>query len=185
MTPAMNLKHRLTRRNLLRLGVGLGGSVMALAGLGAFTFRLRPAAPGMSVLSGGEIAVVDALCDALFPPGNALQLSIADLDVAKSLDLQVARFDSREQRVLRALLTVLDEWPRISFFARRRFSELPTADRVQILRGFDDSEKLELRGLAELLRIVIGMNVFESPVALAAIGHRFGCAYPGETDSSR
>lgn len=165
----------LTRRRLLKLGLGFGGAVVVLGGLGAWTFRLRPTASGRRVLSTEEISFVDALAEALFPGGNPLGLDVKQLDVSTRLDENLARYPAREQRVLRAVLTLVEQWPRLSLSSASRFSELPLDDRVAVLTAFDESRRPERRGLMELLRIVVGMAIFEDPAALAAIGHRFGC----------
>lgn len=165
----------LTRRRILKLGLGVGGAALVLGGAGAWIFRLRPTAAGRAVLSVEELSFVDALAEALFPEGNALGLDVQRLEVGVKLDGYLARFPPREQRLLRAVLTLVDQWPRISLSSARRFAELPVDDRVEVLRGFDESGRPERRGLTELLRVVVGMSVFEDPQALAALGHRFGC----------
>jgi len=166
------LKLLLTRRGALRLGLGVGGAVLLLGGAGAFVFRAKPPAAGLAVLSDDERETVRALADAYFPADTPTGVPANDVDIAGRVDAYVARLLPREQRLLRALLTLVEQWPRATLAGR--FSALPTAARVEIVdaweRGIEQRQQL-----ASVFRTLVGVAYFDEPRVLRAIGHRFGC----------
>ena len=177
MPNAADLQSRLSRRKLLKLGVGVGG-VLALSatGLGYAVLRLPKTSPGRAVLSDDEVAFVDALAETCFPPGNVLGLSGKEAQVGPQIDAMVHRLFAREQRVVRALFALIDRWPQLSLQSTSRFSQLPLRERVAVMHAWEASAREERRGLASLLRLLVAMPYFEHPDVLKAAGHRFGCA---------
>jgi len=178
-TNAAEPRALLSRRGLLKLGLGVGVVVAGAAGAAAWgLLRHRPAAPGRTVLSGDEVAVVAALAEAYFPRGNPFGVSAFDVDVAAVVDGYIAGLLPRERRGLRALLRGLDAWPVVSATSTSRFSDLDVAGRVAVLRAFDDSSVPERRLLGTLFRQLVGMAMLEDDRLLAAVGHRHGCGLP-------
>jgi choline dehydrogenase-like flavoprotein len=168
----------LSRRRLLKLGLGVG-VVAGAAGLAAWSLlRHRPAATGRAVLSTDEVDVVVALAETYFPRGTSLGASAFDVDVAAVVDGYVAGLLPRERRGLRALLRGLDAWPVVSATSTSPFSRLTVAERVAVLRAFDASAILERRLLGTLFRQLVGMAMLEDERVLSAIGHRHGCGLP-------
>jgi hypothetical protein len=162
------------------LKAGLAGGGLAVTGLAATGwawFRARPAASGFRVLSELEINFVKALVETYFPPGNALGLDADALEVPQALDAHLAAFAPAPQRIARAALALVDTWPRLSLQSTARLQDLPVAERVEVLRGIDESAWFEVRALGEASRILISLFIFERPEALAAIGHVPGCAF--------
>ena len=181
----MDVRALLTRRRLLKLGLGAGVVVVVGAvggGLGWDVLKAEGAGPGLKVLSDRERRVVEAVADAYFPPGNDLGVAAADLDHVPVVDAYVAGLYAREQRGMRALLRGLDRWPQLSF-GGGAFSSLPLSGRVDVLNAFDASSITERRLLGTLIRTVCCMGVFEAPTMLAAIGHRHGCGLPIYVDA--
>jgi hypothetical protein len=172
------LRHLLTRRRLLKLGLGLGGAAI-VAGGGATAWLLsdRPAAAGRAALSEREAAVVAALADAYFPPGSPLGVSVEDVDVVSGADAYIAGLLAKERRLLRALLTAIDQWPRVTLSSPARFSAWPRSDRVKALRALDESPVPEKRQLAGLLRALVAMPFFDDPRVLQAVGFSWGCGF--------
>jgi choline dehydrogenase-like flavoprotein len=169
----------LTRRHLLKLGLGAG--VVVAAGVGAAAWGLlrhKPAAPGRSVLSNDEVAVVVAVAEAYFPRGNGFGVSAFDVDVGAVVDGYVAGLLSRERRGIRALLRGLEAWPVMSGASTSTFASLDVAARIEVLRAFDTSSILERRLLGTLFRQLVGMAMLEDDRLLKAMGHRHGCGLP-------
>jgi hypothetical protein len=167
------LRQLLTRRRILKLGLGLGGATLALAaGSAAFVFVERAPASGRRVLSPSEAATVSAIAEALFPPGNGLGVSAADVDVAGAVDAQLASLLKNERRIVRAFLVAFESWPRASL--KGAFSSLPLPDRIAMLRELETGSGTS-RQVASLVRTIVGAPFFEDERVLAAIGHRWGC----------
>lgn len=166
---------RFSRRALLQAGLGLSGLFLLALGGGVYLFRRLPTAPGKAVLSEEEARFIEAFAEAYFPPGNALGIDVAALDLAGRIDAHLAGFSPFEQRALRALIALFDQWPRLSFVSAARFSALDLDHRVRVLRAFEKSKSHERRGLCALLRTLVAMLVFDDAGAREAIGHRFGC----------
>ncbi len=170
------LRQALTRRGLLRAGLGFGAAAIVAAGGARWLVSDRPTNVGRQALSPREERVVAALAEAHFPPGNALGMSVADVDIVSGADAYIAGLLPEDNRLLRALLTAFDQWPRASLSSLSTFSALPVLDRVRVLRAFEDSATTERRLIAAAFRALIGMPFFEDPRALASIGFAPGCA---------
>jgi choline dehydrogenase-like flavoprotein len=169
----------LSRRRLLKLGLGAGLAVAGGVGAAAWgLLRQRPAAAGRFVLSDDEIAVVNAVAEAYFPRENPFGVSAFDVDVAGVVDRYVFGLLSRERRGIRALLRGLDAWPVVSATSTSTFSQLDVEGRIAVLRAFDASSILERRLLGTLYRQLVGMAMLEDERLLRAIGHRHGCGLP-------
>ncbi len=175
------MRQRLTRRTLLKAGIGFGVVAVAAGGGARWLVSDRPSAPGRVALSAREAGVVQALAEAHFPPGNVLGVSAADVDVVDGADRYVASLLPEDRRLLRALLTAFDQWPRVSLSSTSTFSALPVDERVRELAAFEGSPRLERRLIASLLRTLVGMPFFEDERALAAVGHTEGCVLGSPT----
>lgn len=178
MSSADDKRSLFSRRTFLKLGIGVGGGALLVGGGALALFRTGPAAPGKAVLSSDEVAFLEALAEVYLPPGNALGVEARSLDVAGSFDAHLASLPPRERRLARGLLTLFDQWPRLSFSSLSRFAGLPLDERTAIIRAWEESPKQARHGVAGLLRVLLGLHLFSSPAALAAVGHRFGCGSP-------
>lgn len=164
-----------SRRGFLKVGLGVGAGVLLVGGGALALFRSGPTAAGKKVLSADEADFLDALAEVYLPPGNALGIDASTLDVSGSFDEHVRSLPPRERRVMRGLLALFDQWPRVSFSSSGRFSALPLEERIAVMRAWEESPRQARYGLANLLRVVVGLHMFSSPAALAAVGHRYGC----------
>ncbi len=191
----MTTSPRFGRRQLLKLGLGVGGAgVVATTGLGWAIFSLRPPASGRAVLSDEDAAFVGAMAEAFFPPNNALGVDTNALDIVSKVDAHLAALLPRERRGAQAVLAAIDWWPRLSLSSTGRFASLSLEDRIAMFDAFDNSSREERRAIPSLLRLMVGIHVFAAPSTLAAMQHRFGCtpatiaapgdamAPPGSTD---
>jgi hypothetical protein len=174
--PSLNVRQLLTRRAVLKLGLGTAGAALLVGGGGAaWLLSDRPAGPGLLALSNEEAVFVRALGDTLFPPENPIGVAAADVDIVGGADAYIDGLLPRDRRGLRALLTAVEQWPRVSLSSGKRFSELPLAGRIAIVRAFEDSTVTERRMLGSLLRTLIGLTYFDDPRVLAALAFRPGC----------
>lgn len=166
-----------SRRRLLAAGVGVGGLALLGAGGAAWAVMGRQApGPGRAALSAQEAAFVDALVDAMFPPGNALGVAGKDVDVTGQLDAWAADMAPSERRIVASLLHLFDLWPRLSLSSTARFSALDREDRVRVLQAFDESAVETRRALGQLTRALVSLPFFEDPRTLAGMGMEWGCA---------
>ena len=168
-----HLRQLLTRRGVMRLGLGVGGALLVLGSGAGFVFRAKPAAQGRVLLSVDEGATVAALADAYFPEGNEVGVAANHLDIAGSVDAYMARLLPREQRLLRALFTLIEQWPRTQLASG--FSALSLDDRIAMLTTWETSALEQRQALASVLRTIVAVSYFDEPRVLAAIGHRHGC----------
>ncbi|MCB9674635.1 MAG: gluconate 2-dehydrogenase subunit 3 family protein [Alphaproteobacteria bacterium] len=159
----------ITRRRVLAgLGVAAGA-----AGIGGYSLTFGAPAPGATVLSSNELAVVRAIAEVWFPAGifpvDGIEADVAgevDASVADLLDpVRLAGF----RYVLRAL-----EW---GTFASRgaRFTALDAATRLEVLRTWGDPSVLPRRVATDSLKALLGIAYFSHPAVLAAIGWKPGC----------
>ena len=173
----------LTRRRLLRLG--LGGGVVVAVGAGALGWdllRTQPLRAGLSVLSDDEARVAIGVADAYFPPGNPFGRAAVDVDVAGVLDAYMSDLYPRERRGLKVLLRGLNRWPQLAV-SGGAFSTMGLVERQTVLHAFDDSSIPERRLIGTVLRTVSCMALFEDAQLLRGIGHRQGCGLPIYDDS--
>lgn len=168
---------RITRRQLLGLGLGVGGTAFLLSGgLGyRVLFHRDPPESGFQLLSIKEIQFVEALADAHFPAGNALDVPASDVAIAKGVDGWMMGMGSQEQTIVRTLLAVVDRWPQLTLSSSQPFSGLPPQNRVQMIKNWEEKGNDATRGLAELLRTVVSLHYFEDPRVLSSMGFRVGC----------
>jgi len=162
---------------MLKLGLLFGGSAAALTTLAGWGWlQLPPPAKGRTTLGDDEEGVVRALVDTYFPSSHPIGKDLPVEALLASVDAHVGRLFATEQRAARTLLRVFNQWPRLSLSGGATFADLPHAGRVEVLGHWEESSLEERRGLASLLRILIGMHVFEQPQVVGALGIPAGCA---------
>ncbi len=128
-----------------------------------------PATPEGVALSRRELAALDALADASFPPDGAIGRSGSEAGVPRYVDELVALSQPR-QRVLMRLLFFLVEHGTLLFPARagwqslRRFSSLPVHARAAWLEGWRTSALFPRRLAFTSLRAVLTLAYFADPV---------------------
>lgn len=159
-----------TRRKLV-----LGAAALAALGAGALAVHLPEEAEGWEVFSEGEQALVTAIGEALFPPGNPLGVSGADVELARRVDeLLGVELDPEMTPIFRYVARAVDE---LTFVSRgARFAALPLEERVDVLRHWDDPDVFPRRAMYDLIRLIFGMAFFNLPEVHAAIGWRSRCA---------
>lgn len=159
-----------SRRTLMLATAALGA--VGVAGIGAAT--LPDPAPGALVLAASELALVEALAEAMFPPDNPLGVSGAGLGMPERVDeLLGDTLDPMVQPVFRHVLAALDAGTLVS--RGSRFVALPLADRIDVLSHWDDNDLFPRRAAFDALRLVMAMAYFYAPGVAASIGWRARC----------
>jgi hypothetical protein len=160
----------ITRRKLL-VGSGVGAGLAAIGCAGA-AVSLR-AAPGARMLSPGELAIVDAIAEVVFP-GAPFPLSGVEAGVAAEVDRILAEmFHPIHARGFRALLEGLEYGTLAS--RGTAFSRLPVEARFDVLATWSDPAVFHRRIAGDAFRLVLGMAYFQHPEILAHMGWRTGC----------
>ena len=166
---------RPTRRQVLTIGSLTSVGV----GLGGFLW-LPEAAEGHEVLSEGELSVVEALGEVLFPEGNAIGLSGSDIGIESEVDrLMAETLDPKLVPPFRYLLRFIQYGTRAQ--TGKRFTSCSVEKRAELLAEWGrPGSKLRNGGIASL-KSVLGMAFFNHPDVLSAIGWRSYCAArPGD-----
>ena len=160
----------ITRRQL----VAATSACAALAGTGGVLAQLPAPAPGRRLFSSGEIAIVSALVEAFFPPGNPLGVYGAQVDAASELDrLLVDELDPVVAPVFRHLLRGL-EYATVATHGAR-FSHLERPVREEILADWSDPANVPRRMAYEVLKTCVGWAWLTAPAVRAAIGWHADC----------
>lgn len=161
------------RRSLLKGGAALTAVVGLVGGVGFVV--LDGPAPGFRILSPAEVATVQALGEALFPPGNPLGVSGLEVDVAARVDELLAEWlDPMLILPTRYLLRGF----RVGSMVSRAsdFSSLPLADREEVMEVWSHHDLLPRRLAYDALRSVIGLSIFLDDRMFAATGWETACA---------
>lgn len=126
------------------------------------------------VLAARELTCLDAVGEALFPPGGAVEASGADARVSRYVDRLVAISQARTRRLMR-LLFFLVEHATLIFPAPgglgglRRFSSLDLGQRVAVLEGWRTSRLFPRRLVFTSLRALLTLGYFAHPPVQAAL----------------
>jgi hypothetical protein len=134
-------------------------------------------APGRRLLSSAEIALTQAIADALFPPGSPLPFAAADHDVAGELDRVLAEdLDPEMRLVFRYLARALD----LGTLASRgaHFANLDRATRIEVLATWSDAGNPPRRMAYEGIKLVISIAALSMDAAAEATGWVGGCFHP-------
>lgn len=161
---------------MLKISLAFGGVFILLAGSGgAWLFRPQITATGRAFLSTDEEKLITSLAEVYFPKNNPIGIYFDDVDIVAGVDTYLSRLLAREQKLLRALLGALEQYPRLSFSSKKTLSELSLDERTEMISSFETSTYSEKRDIGALLRSLVGMAYFEDKRVLRAIGHRPGC----------
>ena len=166
---------RFTRRQVLATGAALATATVAVSGGRVASWWDRDAAEGYEALSAKEVSIVEALSDAMFPPGGDPALSGTEAGLARYFDGIMAAMDPPTDKLLRLLLNALDDW---AFFETgHSYSKLPLEDRMSTLEGWMGHDSHHVRGAVSGLLVFLGMGYCGHPDVKAAAGWVFPCGY--------
>jgi hypothetical protein len=154
--------------------------VLALLLVGAVAGLRRllagyPHPPGRwQVLSPGEVALLEAAADTIYPPGGPVPPSGCEAGVPVWVDGYVAALPARMRLLTRALLMLVENatllFPAPPPRGWRRFSALSPPQRSAALEGWRTSRLFPRRLVFMSLRAILTMGYFASPAVLRAVG---------------
>jgi hypothetical protein len=126
-----------------------------------------------SLLAAREVAFIDSVAAAVFPPGGGIPISGADAELPSYVDSYLGLLPAHLRRQVRAMLMLFEQatffFPAPGPKGRRRFSGLSPEQRMAVLTGWSES-RVFLRRLAfTALRAVLTMGYLGHPRAMRAV----------------
>jgi len=167
----------LSRRSLLKRGL-LGGSLLALGGMGFLALRGGRAVPlppeGLRVFSPREYAVLDAVARRLVRPRKGWP-TVDELGVALAADRIAERTEKSAQKELKQLLGLFENGLAGFLFGgwTRPFTGLDGEEQDRVLAQWRDSSLAIRRTGFSALRTLVLAGYYKSPRVWPAVG------YPG------
>ena len=121
-----------------------------------------------------ELALVEAVADALFPPGGAIAESGREADVAGYVDRLVAASQPRQRALMRALFFLFEHATLVfpapgGLRGLRRFSSLDGSAREAVLERWRTSRLFLRRLVFTSLRALCTLGYFASPGVLRSL----------------
>jgi hypothetical protein len=161
-----------TRRQVLTVG---SLSVVGFS-VGGFLWLPKPA-ENQHVFSAGELSIVSALGEVLFPEGNALELSWKDVDLANEVDTLLGEYlDPKVVAPFRYLLRFV-QYGTVAQTGHT-FTACSAETRANLLASWGKpGSKYRNAGITSL-KSVLGMAYFNHPKVLKAMGWRAMCSAP-------
>lgn len=157
-----------TRRRLILGGFAAAGALAVCAGL---TARLPAPGPGLRVLSTREAELVEALGEALWPPGNPIGVSWDQVALSDSVDELLADVLAGDSvSGFRQILRSLD-----LAFLPDTLDGLPPEERLARLQAWQGPDELVSRVATDGLKAVLGIAYFNDPKVLEAVGFSSRC----------
>jgi hypothetical protein len=141
------------------------------------SFWKQAPAQGFAALSSSEAEIIDAIAEALFPPGGTPSLSGRDVGAARWFDAVVSTQPAPTGDLLRLVLHVLDDWSRLT--EGSGFAKLPLADRTARLAAWTHHRRHEVRGVVGAVVLFTSAAYCTHPDVRAALGWRFPCGFEG------
>ncbi|HCP45903.1 MAG TPA: hypothetical protein DIU15_07670 [Deltaproteobacteria bacterium] len=183
--PRPTASRRISRRTLLRR-VGLVTVALGGATAGGFIVshsRLYPdaePATALRFLERREYAIVAALADTLFPPGNSIGLTGMEARVPEYIDRWLDGLSADKASEYRMMLLVFEHGTLAFGLRARRFTDLPLLARERYLRRWETTRVYSRRMLATALKTSLGTAYFAHPEVRASLGVRSSCKTPAD-----
>jgi len=163
---------RPTRRQVLSIGA-LSGVGFAVGGF----LWLPETADGRQVLSAGELSVVAALGEVLFPENNAIGLTWKDVDLEFEVDKLLGQtLEPKLVPPFRYLLRFV-QYGTIAQTGKR-FTACSVEKRAALLESWGRPGSKYRNGGITSLKSVLGIAYFNHPKVLDTIGWRSICSAP-------
>ncbi len=166
----------ISRRTLLKLGLGAGGALLVAGGSVAGLLALRGEAPtveGLGLLTAHEYRTAAALARTHIPRGGAFELGAEDVDLARAFDTFLQGEPPKNVADLKSALMLVELGPVLFDMRATTFSNLPDADQLEHWRGWAVSGLLIRRQAAIAFRKFFSVVFFDRPEVWPHIG------YPG------
>ena len=172
---------QVTRRHLLGLAAAATGAAaigLATAGVTVATWWDAPIAPGFRNLSADEARFVRALASAAFPTTPTVPFDAESAGLDQFVDTSMDALAPDIRKALRALLHALDA----STLPTRgaRLSSLDLAARQDVLMGWLGSSSPEVRGVGNMLTLILGIGYTTHPQVAPYLRAMHGCAFGRE-----
>jgi hypothetical protein len=161
----------LSRRRLLKLGLGAGGVLAAGAG-GLVALRgAAPAVGGLRALTEQEYRTFSKLAEVVLPEGEVFATGAAQLDLARAFDRFLDGEPEWNVRDLKRALLLLEYGPLL--FERRlaTFSNLPPAERLAHFESWMVSPDGVRRVVAAAFRRFLFLVFYDAPEVWPHIGY--------------
>ncbi|MEE2828317.1 MAG: gluconate 2-dehydrogenase subunit 3 family protein [Myxococcota bacterium] len=176
---------RISRRSLVKRGLALA-ALGGAAGAGVLTWghggRYADPVPACDLhyLQRREFAILAALANALFPPGNDIGLSGTDARIPEYVDRMLAGMSQHKAAEFRAMLLLFEHGTLAFGLRARRFTDLSLPARERYLRRWEEARVYSRRILAAGLKTVLGIAYFAHPKVQAKLGMDRICASPAD-----
>jgi len=166
---------RWTRRHVLAASAAVAtAGALGAAGRVA-SYWNRDAGAGFQTLAPHEGELIDALAEAMFPPGGSPALSGRDAGIAAFLDQVLTDMPEPTDNLLRSLLHVLDDWARVS--RGGGYCGLSLEVRSERLQSWLVHPRHEVRGAISSVMLFVSMGYCGHPEVKDACGWIFPCGY--------
>jgi len=154
------------------------GWIVLAAVLGWIGLRVASGypAPGRryQVLMRGEVAVLRAVSEAMFPPGGHIEDSGPEADLRQYIDRWMAASQPRIRTLMHLLFFLIEHstvlFPAPGHGGRRRFSSLSLEQRIALLGAWGGSRLYARRLVFLSLRSILTMGYFAHPPVLRQLG---------------
>ena len=164
----------LTRRHVL----AAGALVLALgagAGLWVGSWWDQDPAAGLLVLSEDEVAILDALAEAIFPAGGDPAIGGRAAGCGRFTDKVLSGMAETQANLVRLSIHALESLPLATHHAR--FSALDTPTATQLVRDWLAHPQPEVRGVIQSLYIFLGTAWTTHPEVAPRIVALSTCGY--------
>jgi len=172
---------RLSRRSLLRRSAVVGAAVTVGGGTLVtlqHTSEYDPPNPACELkdLAPEQYAILAALSNALFPPGNSIGLSGTEARVPEYLDRMLAEMRADKAFEFTTMLLLFEHGTTAFGLRVKRFTDLNQKARERYLRRWERARVYSRRMLAAGLKTLLGVAYFAYPGVQERLGIDRSCA---------
>ena len=165
----------MSRRRLLKLGLG-GAGVVLVAGGGLFGLRgCAPSIDGLRCLSDHQFRTISSLAEVHLPVGGAFHEGADGDALARAFDDYLADEPPHAQSDLQTALTLVELGPVLFDGRMTTFSNLPPDEQLTHWSEWVQSDTLVRRQISLAFRKFLSLVFFDQPSVWPHIG------YPGPT----
>ncbi len=173
--PRPDARPRMTRRTVLKragavAAVGAAGSAGWLAQSHGRRYEDPQPACELKYLGAREYAIVAALANSLFPPGNSIGFAGTDARVPEYIDRMLDDMRPDKASEFTTMLLLFEHGTTAFGLRARRFTDLPQKSRENYLRRWERARVYSRRMLATALKTVLGIAYFAHPDVQARLG---------------
>ena len=176
------MRFHVNRRQFVRYS-SIGAGALLVGGLGmrvGVKWWDQEHRDGFQELSAEEVAITEAIADAMFPGETIAQHpnpmpNGVQAGLVHALDHYLASIDRSTANLLRVLLHAIDDGGVVADLGMTRFRHRPRNERIDILHAWDRSFFATRRGAFRSIKILLSTAYCEHPAVLQAAGIHFSC----------